>query len=233
MTKVEVAAAVVAADAKTTPVDADTVPVVDSADSSALKEVTWANFKATLKTYNDTLYVGVASTPVGDHSVWILATAIVPRTTSGAAIGSAETTTNKVMVRTLDFDAATNEYGQFTIRMPKSWDESTVTAYFLWSNSTGTGNVVWGLQGVALSNDDALYTAFGTAQEVTDGVTAAGDIMQSAETSAITISGTPAEGDFVVFQAYRNAADGSDTLTSDARLHGIMLIYTTDTGTDA
>lgn len=42
--------------AKTTPVDADTVNVVDSADSNKAKKVTWANVKATLKTYFDTLY---------------------------------------------------------------------------------------------------------------------------------------------------------------------------------
>ena len=44
------------ATAKTTPVDADTVPLIDSAASNVLKKVTWANIKATLKTYFDTLY---------------------------------------------------------------------------------------------------------------------------------------------------------------------------------
>jgi hypothetical protein len=42
---------------KTTPVDADEMPVVDTAASDVLKKVTWANVKATLKTYFDTLYV--------------------------------------------------------------------------------------------------------------------------------------------------------------------------------
>ena len=44
------------ASAKTTPVDADTMPLIDSAASNVLKKVTWANIKATLKTYFDTLY---------------------------------------------------------------------------------------------------------------------------------------------------------------------------------
>ena len=44
------------ATAKTTPVDADTTALIDSAASNALKKVTWANIKATLKTYFDTLY---------------------------------------------------------------------------------------------------------------------------------------------------------------------------------
>ena len=42
--------------AKATPVDADTMPLIDSAAGNALKKVTWANIKATLKTYFDTQY---------------------------------------------------------------------------------------------------------------------------------------------------------------------------------
>lgn len=44
-----------AASSKTTPVDADEIPLVDSAASFALKKLTWANLKATLKTYFDAL----------------------------------------------------------------------------------------------------------------------------------------------------------------------------------
>lgn len=50
-----------AATSKATPVDADEVPLVDSAASNALKRLTWANLKATLKTYLDTLYQPVDS----------------------------------------------------------------------------------------------------------------------------------------------------------------------------
>ena len=44
------------ASGKTTPVDADEVLIRDSAASNILKLLTWANVKATLKTYFDTLY---------------------------------------------------------------------------------------------------------------------------------------------------------------------------------
>ncbi len=46
---------------KTTPVDADTILISDSAASNVAKKVTWANIKATLKTYLDTLYYGTAN----------------------------------------------------------------------------------------------------------------------------------------------------------------------------
>lgn len=50
------AAAVHAATSKTTPVDNDEIGVADSAASFGLKRFTWANIKAALKTYFDTLY---------------------------------------------------------------------------------------------------------------------------------------------------------------------------------
>jgi len=56
-----VGAAIHGATAKTTPADADTVPLIDSAASNVLKKVTWANIKATLKTYFDTLYQAAGS----------------------------------------------------------------------------------------------------------------------------------------------------------------------------
>lgn len=51
-----IAPAIVGATAKTTPVDADGVGLIDSAAANVLKFLSWANLKATLKTYFDTLY---------------------------------------------------------------------------------------------------------------------------------------------------------------------------------
>lgn len=169
----------------------------------------------------------------GKQTIWVPAGAMAPRITLGATAAAAETPTNKVMMKTLDFDAAADEFAQFSVAMPKSWNLGTVTAQFCWSNASGTGSVVWGVQAVAISDDDVLEAAFGTAQIVTDAVTAAGDLMVSAETGAITIAGTPAALDLVVFQVYRDADNGSDTLAGDARLHGVRLYITTNAKNDA
>lgn len=54
-----------AATSKSTPVDADELPLVDSAASNVLKKLTWSNLKATLKAYFDTLYAPSGSnTPI-------------------------------------------------------------------------------------------------------------------------------------------------------------------------
>jgi hypothetical protein len=47
---------------KTTPADADTTALIDSEETNVLKKVTWANIKATLKTYFDTLYTNNTGT---------------------------------------------------------------------------------------------------------------------------------------------------------------------------
>jgi hypothetical protein len=181
-------------------------------------------------TYNGSAWAGTTTT--GKHTVPIMAAAMTARTTSGAASGTTETTSNKVMFRTLDFDQSTDEFAQFAIPMPKSWNEGTVTAQFVWTAGV-TGNVVWGIQAVALSNDDPLDGAFGSAVTVTDGVTAADDLMFTAETSAVTIGGTPVEGDLVVFQVYRDADNGSDTAAGDAKLVAVNLFITYNAANDA
>ena len=49
------------ATAKTTPVDADLVGLIDSAASNVLKKLTWANLKATLKNYFDSVTTTLAN----------------------------------------------------------------------------------------------------------------------------------------------------------------------------
>lgn len=56
-----IAPATVAASSKATPADADVLPIADSAASNVLKKLTWANIKATLKTYFDTLYLALVA----------------------------------------------------------------------------------------------------------------------------------------------------------------------------
>jgi hypothetical protein len=50
---------------KATPVDADEIPILDSAASYGLKNLTWSNLKATNKTYTDTLYSPTSHTHSG------------------------------------------------------------------------------------------------------------------------------------------------------------------------
>jgi len=162
----------------------------------------------------------------GSTNVWIPAAQWIPRTTTGCGIDSRELSTNKVNTDELLFDPGTDEFAQCMIVMPSNWNAGTITAQFHWTASTGSGDVVWGLSGRAYANDDALDQAQGTAQTVTDTLTAINDLEISPATSAITLGGTAAAGNPVIFEVYRDANAGGDTLAADARLLGVEITYT-------
>ena len=171
----------------------------------------------------------------GTETIFIPAQAMFGTTTNGADAQAVETTATRPELKVLDFDAGTAEYAQFSIAMPKSWNLGTVTYQVFWSPSnTNTDNCIFGLQGVSCTEGDTADVVFGTAIEVTDaGIGTVEDVQMSAVSSAMTIAGSPADDDYTFFQLYRDAADGSDTFTGDARVLGIKLFYTTDAANDA
>lgn len=173
---------------------------------------------------------------LGKQSIPIMAAGIRPSASGGcASLATTASGANLPDITTLNFDAATEEYAQFAIPMPKKWNEGTITANFIWSHAATTTNfgVVWGLQAVAVSDDDTIAAAFGTAQTVTDTGGTTDDLYITSETSTITVGGTPQASDMVYFRVYRKAADASDTMAIDARLHAVVVFITTDAGTDA
>lgn len=69
----DVAANTNAATSKATPVDADLIPIIDSASSFSLKKLTWANLKATLKAYFDGIYTTASATSTAISSAFTAA----------------------------------------------------------------------------------------------------------------------------------------------------------------
>lgn len=167
---------------------------------------------------------------IGTQDLWIGAGAMWTRTTGGcAALAKTEMTTSLVNIQSLDFDGTTQEFAQFTLSLPRNWNNGTVTAKFYWTAASGSGTVQWGISGGAYSNDDALTVALGTAQTVDDTLIAANDLHITDATSAITLAGSPADSDFLAFQISRNPA--SDTLAVDAKLLGVVITLTIDAAT--
>jgi hypothetical protein len=175
-----------------------------------------------------------AARAAGKQTCWIPAGAMKPRSTNGAAPGTVQGATNGTMIASLDFDTATVEYAQFAIRMPKGWDESTVTFTPVWTaNSTSTNGVAWTMRAKALGNDETIDAAWGSDVTVTDNNTStAYQNHIAAESDALTIANA-SEQEWVVFEIYRNVSNGSDTLAVDALLLGVTLNYTTNAANDA
>jgi hypothetical protein len=176
-----------------------------------------------------------ADMPIGQQTMYWPAVSMKPRTTSGAASGTAETTTEKVMIVTLDFDASADEFAQFSLMMPKNWDLGTLICQPAWSHAATTVNfgVAWFIQAMALADGDALDTAFGTAVGSVGAGGATDRLYIGPETSALTVAGSPGAEEYVTFQTYRDVSDAGDTMAIDARLHGWKIHYTVDAGNDS
>jgi hypothetical protein len=211
--------------------------VVSATGDLLPKTASGLTFDSSTDTLSSTI-LKEASTRValtGVQDVPIPAGAMYAATTSGAASGAAETTTNKIMIKTLDFDTAADEYAQFQIPMPKSWNEGTFTATFYWSHAATTTNfgVAWGIQAIAFGDSDALDATWGTGVVVTDTGGTTDDIFVTSATAAVTAAGTPAAADILICRVYRDVSDAADDMAIDARLHGVILKFTTDAGNDA
>ncbi len=169
----------------------------------------------------------------GQHTIWIPAGAITPTDTNGATFATEELATNDVMIVGLDFDQSTRQNAQFSFQSPKGADVSAGLIFqAVWkdADTAGSGDVTFGFEVLATSNDDALDAAFGTPQTATDTFIASGDNHTGPETSAVTPSGTWLSEDLLIAQVYR---DISDDYTQPARLIGIRCHYTTDANTDS
>jgi hypothetical protein len=224
-----------------------------TATSSAVNEFTVANaatgngpiLSATGETNVDinlnpkgtgVLKSGTAAVKIaGKETIWVPAAAMYGPTTNPADAAQVETTATRPDLKVFDFDASTKQYTQFTVAMPKSWNESTLTYQVYWSPSTtNTGDAIFGLQAVACADNDTIDVAYGTAINVTDaGIGTVEDQQVTSESSAMTVAGSPAAGEQTYFQLFRDAADGSDTFTGECRVLGVKIFFTTDAANDA
>ena len=177
---------------------------------------------------------GSAIKIAGLETIFIPTQAMFGADTNGADSQTVVTTATRPEMKLLDFDPSTIEYAQFSIAMPKSWDEGTVTFQAFWAPSnTDTGDALIGLQGVSVPNDATSDVVFGTAVYVTDaGGGAVEDVLVSPTSAAVTIAAAAADT-YTYFQVLRNATDGADDFTGDVRLLGIKIFYTTNAANDA
>jgi hypothetical protein len=170
----------------------------------------------------------------GKETIWVPSTAMYPNTTSGCADLTQVELSNGPELKVLDFDKDSDEFAQFAVAFPKSWNAGTVTFQaFFTATSTDTGTTAWGLSGVALADSGDLNTAFGT-QVVATAKAHSGtsnDLDVAAESGAVTIAGSPGADEYVFFQVSRDVS--ADDLNADARLLGIKLFFTTSAANDA
>ncbi|KKN52896.1 hypothetical protein LCGC14_0607580 [marine sediment metagenome] len=171
---------------------------------------------------------------VGKKTVYIPASAMIPSVTGGCGVlVTTETAVNKPDISALPFADGSASHARFSFSFPKSWNLGTISYQAYWTGLVaGAGGVRWGLQAVAVSDDDTITVSYGTIIKVTDTFLAIDDQHIAVESAALTIGGTPAQGDMIYFDVQRSPADGADTRAAPADLLGIKLFYTVDTFKD-
>jgi len=171
----------------------------------------------------------------GKQTIYVPANAMNPTESNGcASITAVETTSGRPDMQVLDFDKDSDEFAQFTVAFPKSWNLGTITYQVFWSGLAATTGVTWALQGVGMGDNETIDVVYGTAITVDDDAqSAVEELLVSAESSAVTIAGTPADNDLTYFRIYRDVSAGNDDMAGDARLHGVKIFFTTDALNDA
>jgi len=174
---------------------------------------------------------GVDISPIGIHDIWIGATAMWPTTTAPCSdLTKTELGTNDVDIQTLDFDTAADEFAQFSMPLPRNFDNSTITFEVHWTAASGSGTASWDVAALARSEGDPLDAAFTDETTVTDTLTTANDLHISPTSADMGLTGH-VDGDYIHFRVRRDVSD--DTLGVDAKLLGIHFHITTDAATAA
>lgn len=119
----------------------------------------------------------------------------------------------------LDFDAATDESAQGSFQLPDDFS-GAIDFALEWQAAATSGSVVWALQTACVADDEANDPSWNTAQTVTDAAKGTANRRNTASISSVTQTGCAA-GERFHFKFYRDADNGSDDMTGDARLKAI------------
>lgn len=166
------------------------------------------------------------------REIWIDAGAMIGSTTNGAATGTyaAVPGATDITQDVYDFDDTTSESTQFRISMPDAWDRGTVKFKFFFTQASATsGTNVMSIAGAAVSGGDSFALSLGTAVTITNAVPASTNTLSIATTGALTVGGTPALNDLLIFNIARLPSDAYDTASGDLRLHGVKMQYVEST----
>jgi hypothetical protein len=169
----------------------------------------------------------------GLETIYVPAGAMYANTTNGCSGLIQIGLSNGPELNVLDFAADADDFAQFSVIFPKSWNEGTVTFQaFFTVTGTNTGTVAWGLSGVSIADNVSNNTAFGTNVVATAKAHSgtSNDLDVSAVSGDVTIASAAADT-FTYFQIMRDTS--ADTQTGAARLQGIKLFFTTDAKNDS
>lgn len=174
----------------------------------------------------------------GRKTLWLPAgsfRAVTVGTRTAAVTTTAiDTGTNDNTFPVLTFSATVDNNAQQAVVMPNSWDRQAITYRVIYMNSaTGTGDVLWSLSAGACGSEETTNVS-GTAVSIVSSKPSVAALSQitTAESSNLTVAGSPQAGDLILLNIARLATNGSDTFTQTVHLVGVLIYYTDATNTD-
>lgn len=224
--------------------------VSDNAED-AINELAVREGSASTTTYTPSTGSGLTDTNVEDalntvgersklgrHTIYVPAAEMTPSTSAAPTPGIVETATNKNILHTLNFNMSTAQFAMFDIAMPKSWDRGSIKFALYWSCGSGvSGDVVWKCEAYAFSPGFSLDEISGISVSLTSTASTANYLYTTGESDIYNVfdahTGVPPSDDaMTTFRVTRDASNSDDTLSGDARLHGLHIFYDVDKSTD-
>lgn len=215
---------------------AGAAPAAAAAAASAADALAYKNLAQTAKTDAEAAATSVINaTAAGRQTIPLPASFWRPRQTDGPALNTTELAGQLANIIGWDFSQSTPQYLQAWVPMPKGWNLGTVTfrVHHRHAAATTDFGVVYGLRAVAISDDETLDVARGAAIYVTDTGGTTDKHYASAESAAVTIAGTPAAMDLVLFEIFRATAEAGDTMNQLSTLTHVEIFATMTKGNDA
>jgi len=132
-------------------------------------------------------------------------------------------------IHVLAFDAASDEAAHIVFRASNYGSGNLTVAIDWYADSASSGDVVWGAQIAAITPDtdsqDIETDALATASTVTDShLTTVGQRLHRASITVSNLDSLAADDD-VFLRLYRDADNGSDTMTGDALVVLVTVSY--------
>ncbi len=170
----------------------------------------------------------------GPLTLYVDGSSFHPDLTNGCDAPTDQTmTAGNPLMSGCGFSGTVDQFAQFKLPFPKSWNVGTVTYRVRWTSpNANAGNVVFSLAGRGSSDGDSLDAAFGTAQFCSDTFQAVKIEHMTGTSAAITIAGALVKQDMLLFRFGRLATDGADTKTDKIFVEGIELFFSLDTTND-
>ena len=119
------------------------------------------------------------------------------------------------------------EAADFSWAMPDNWDAGTIYMKVYWTATagtlTGSPTVIFLCQARCFADGETLDGAMPSAISITDAPLGLNYLHKSAESAALTPSGTRAAGNFIVFRVIRDTP--TDTFDNTVQILGIKVYY--------